>query len=110
MKYFFYKHTKVSFRQRRQQTQFKFMVKKLFVVLYSLVSVVSVFGTKTRKVQQHPSHFSTLNTLLVSPSAVLLLVGIDQAVPLPAQVYNIIGLVLHTIQFGPPPNAGLSQD
>ena len=62
--------------------------------------VGSVLAANTRNVAQQPSTFSTLNTLEhVTPTVVQstfsLVVGIDHGVPLPAQVYSIIGLVLH---------------
>ena len=114
----FYKHsTKVSCKHLITQQQFKFIVKKLLVATYGNVAatVVSGFGARTLKVQQHPSTFSTLNTLeQVTPGVPqvtsVLVVGISQGVPLPQQVYNITGLVLQPMHVGDPPKNPLSQE
>ena len=92
-----YKHTNVSGKHLREQTQFKLIVKKELVATNGLlISDVSVFGAKTRKVAQQPSTFSTRNTLERGPvaSKSSLLIGILQGTPLPQQVKSVTGLVL----------------
>ena len=57
------------------------------------------FTINTRKVAQHSSNFSSLNTVDVVVSVGLLLIGIASGVLPVAQVYKVIGLVLkHTGQ------------
>lgn len=92
----------MSGKHRKTQTQFKFIVKNTFVDTNGIVDAVSVsvFSASTLKVAQHPSIFSTRNTLeQVTPSSpqttLSRVVGILHGVPLPQHVYNIIGLVLH---------------
>lgn len=91
----------MSCKHLNEQTQFRFIVKKLFVATYGIVStsVVSGFGASTLNVAQHPSTFSTLNTFehvtpAVPQTTSSLVVGIDHGVPFPQQVYNTTGLVL----------------
>ena len=108
--------TYVSGKQRSAHTQFKFIVKNEFVATYGIVAdvVSSVFSAKTLNVAQHPSIFSTLKTFEhVTPSSpqttFVLVVGILQGVPLPQQVYNTTGLVLHANEVVPQPKNPLSQ-
>lgn len=83
-------------------TQFKFIVKKEFVVTYGIVADVAGSGlsASTLKVAQHPSIFSILNTFEhttpESPQVTSsLVVGMLHGVPLPQHVYNMIGRVLN---------------
>ena len=92
----------MSGKQRKTHTQFRFMVKNVFVEMYGIVAEVveSGLSANTRKVAQHPSIFSTRNTFEhTTPSSPQttssLVVGILHGVPFPQQVYSIIGLVLH---------------
>lgn len=93
--------TKVSFRHLRLHTQFKFIVKNEFVAIYGIVAAVAASGlsANTLNVAQHPSIFSILNTLEQTTSSsphvtFSFVVGILHGVPLPQQVYNMIGRVL----------------
>ena len=99
----------VSGRHLRAPTQFRLIVKNESVPTYGALSiaVVSGFCASTRQVAQHPSTFSTLNTVLV-PGTPLSVYGNDQASP-SAQRYKLIGLVLKHIVVGIGPKNGLSQ-
>ena len=86
--------TNVSCKHLITQTQFRFIVKNEFVATYGIVaaSATSGFGANTRKVAQHPSIFSTLNTLeqvavaSVQVAVESFVVGILHGVPFPQQV------------------------
>lgn len=86
--------TYVSSRHLSIQQQFKFIVKKEFVASYGNTLDWSVFGASTLQVAQHPSSFSSLNTVEVVDTVGSLLIGIASGVPLLLQVYSTIGLVL----------------
>lgn len=95
--------TYVSFKQRMQHTQLRFIVKNALVATYGIVAFVATSGlsARTLNVAQFPSIFSILNTFeqttFSSPQVTFsLVVGILQGVPFPADVYNMIGRVLNT--------------
>ncbi len=105
------------------QTQDKSIVKKLLVDTYGceLQHESSGFGAKTLNVAALPSNFSTRKTLehsllglvdcgLLQVVVASLQVGRLNGTPLPQQVYNITGRVLHIKQLGPPPSIGRSQE
>ena len=100
----FYKHsTYVSDRQRKQQTQFRFIVKKELVAAYGNCEP-SVVGAKTRKVQLHPSSFSTLKTFEHPvPVHSVLSFSIGKLKASPLHKYNCTGLVLHVKELVPQP-------
>ena len=80
---FFYTHsTKVSFKHFIAHTQSKLIVKKLFVAMYGieLQQLSSGLGANTLNVAQHPSNFSTLNTLEHSELPLLLHEAFEQIV------------------------------
>ena len=94
--------TNVSCKHLKTHKHDKSIVKNEFVATYGIVatSVGSGLSANTLKVAQQPSIFSTLNTLeQVTPSSpqttFSLVVGIVHGVPLPQQLYNTTGLVLH---------------
>ena len=86
--------TYVSSRHLSIQQHPKFIVKNELVASYGNALDSSEFLVSTLHVAQHPSNFSSLNTVDVVDIVGSLLIGIASGVPLLPHVYSTIGLVL----------------